>query len=71
MISDKEKIRVYEELLHSIQLYAEVSMDNEKLSKLIRNICNWSYAHRLGNGMLSEEEQNEFIQERFNLLLER
>lgn len=68
-MTDKEKIKIYEELLHRIQIYAEVTMDNEKLSKLLRNICNWSYSHRVGNGCLTQEEQNELIKESFEKLL--
>jgi hypothetical protein len=70
MISDKEKIRVYEALLHRIQLYAEVTMDNEHVYKLISNICRWSYAHRMGNGTFTEEKQNECIEKEFRKLLE-
>ena len=70
MISDEEKIRVYEALLHRIQLYAEVSMDNVGVSKLISNICRWSYAHRMGNGTFTEENQNEYIEQEFRKLLE-
>jgi hypothetical protein len=70
MTSDKEKIRVYESLLHRIQLYAEVTMDNERLSKLISNICRWSYAHRAGNGTFTEDQQNEYIEKEFHKLLE-
>lgn len=61
MISDKEKIAMYEGLLHDIQMYAEVTMNHEKTSRLIRNICGWSYAHRVGNGMPTEEKQQEII----------
>lgn len=49
---------------------AEVTMDKEKLSNIINNICRWSYSHRRGNGMLSEEQQNEIIRTAFNKLLE-
>jgi hypothetical protein len=69
-MSDKEKIHKYEELLHTIQMYAEVTMDNEKLSNIINNICRWSYSHRTGNGMLSEEQQNDYIRKAFDKLLE-
>ena len=49
---------------------AEVTMDNEKLSNIINNICRWSYSHRTGNGMISEEQQNEIIRTAFDKLLE-
>jgi len=69
-MTDKEKIYKYEELLHTIQMYAEVTMDNEKLSNIISNICRWSYFHRIGNGELSEEQQNDYIRKAFDKLLE-
>lgn len=69
-MTDKEKIYKYEEVLHAIQTCAEVTMDNEKLSNIINNICRWSYSHRTGNGMLSEEQQNEIIRTDFDRLLE-
>lgn len=50
-------------------MYAEVTMDNEKLSNIINNICRWSYAHRMGNGELSEEQQNDYIRKAFDKLL--
>ena len=61
----KEKVKVYEQLLHNIQLNAEVAMNNENVRKLIGNICRWSYAHRVGNGELSEKEQDEVINTAF------
>lgn len=68
-MTDKQKINKYEELLHTIQMYTEVTMDNQKLNALIRNICRWSYAHRVGNGMYTEEQQNEIIKTEFDKLL--
>jgi hypothetical protein len=70
MKTDKQKIRMYEDLLHKIQLCAEVAMDGEKTKKLISNICRWSYAHRCGNGELSDEQQTKLIDNAFNRLLE-
>lgn len=70
MMTDKEKMYKYEEVLHTIQMYAEVTMDNEKLTNIIHNICRWSYSHRIGNGMLNEEQQNEIIRKSFDRLLE-
>jgi len=63
------KVNVYEQLLHGIQRNAEVIMDNEVVGDYITNICRWSYAHRQGNGELSEQEQNEVIRYAFDRLL--
>ena len=65
-----EKVEKYENLLHKIQLCAEVALDEKKTSQLIANICRWSYAHRTGNGELSEEQQDELIEKAFDRLLE-
>jgi len=70
MKTDKEKIEMYEALLHKIQLCAEVAMDGEKTSQLIRNICRWSYSHRAGNGELTDEQQENLIDAAFGRLLE-
>lgn len=66
-----EKIRVYEQLLHDIQLYSTVVMDGKKVGKLIDNINSWSYAHRVGNGEYSEEEQDAIVAKAFKKLLDR
>jgi hypothetical protein len=65
----REKVEVYEKLLHKIQLNAQVIMDHEVVKDLIGNICDWSYAHRQGNGELSYEEQDELIRYQFEKLL--
>ncbi len=65
-----EKVIMYETLLHKIQLHADVTMNGVKLGQLIRNICDWSYAHRVGNGQYSDEEREEIIKAAFDKLLE-
>lgn len=61
----KEKVEVYEQLLHDIQLHAEVTMDSVSVRLLIAKICNWSYTHRAGNGENSEAVQNKMINKAF------
>jgi hypothetical protein len=63
------KVNVYEQLLHRIQMNAEVVMDHEVVGDLISNICRWSYAHRQGNGELSDQDQNAIIRAAFDRLL--
>lgn len=65
----REKVQVYEQLLHKMQLNAEVVMDHEVVGDLIRNICSWSYAHRRGNGEYSEAEQDAIVRHAFDRLL--
>lgn len=69
-MSKKEKIQKYEELLHKIQMCAEVTMDNEKLKRLISNICDWSYAHRAGDGVLTQKQIKKNVELKFNKLTE-
>lgn len=61
----KEKVEVYEKLLHSIQMYACWTLDQPPLDHLMSIIFDWSYAHRCGNGELSDEEQNDLIDFQF------
>lgn len=63
----KNKIKIYERLLHQLQMYYEVVLDSNKVKKLLDNIARWSYAHRQGNG----EENNELlVKNAFDKLLE-
>jgi hypothetical protein len=64
----KQKVEKYEQLLHYIQACHDVIMDYDRLGQLIRNICDWSYAHRRGNGTLTQRQQNKLINEAFNHL---
>lgn len=61
----KDKIAVYEDLLHSIQMHAEVALNNDQVKEIINRICAWSYAHRGGNGELSNKQQQEQIDHAF------
>jgi len=70
-MTTEEKCIVYEQVLHDIQLFSSVIMDVNKMQKLISMIGSWSYAHRCGNGALTEEEQNEMIEYEFKRLKNR
>jgi len=65
-----EKVQKYEEFLHSLQLNAEVILNSDNVRQLIGNACRWSYAHRVGNGELSYEEQDKIISQAFEKLCE-
>ena len=69
LVELREKVQVYEQLLHKIQMNASVVMDHEVVGDLIRNICDWSYSHRKGNGEYSEAEQDAIIRRAFDRLL--
>ena len=62
VLTAEEKVEIYEKLLHSIQMCAEVSMKHDRVREYITRICNWSYSHRVGNGEYSDEEQNALIE---------
>ena len=70
MRTDKQKVQMYERLLHKIQMYYSVCLNSAKVKTLLNNISAWSYAHRSGNGMVSEDEQQERIDEAFDRLCE-
>jgi hypothetical protein len=66
----REKVAMYEGLLHDIQMHAEVTLRGDRVSDLIGNICRWSYAHRVGNGENTEEEQDKIVRKAFERLRE-
>lgn len=61
----KEKIAIYERILHNIQLHKDVTMNHDKLRDLLDKISSWSYAHRCGNGELNNEK---LVEEEMNSL---
>lgn len=63
--TQKEKIKVYEELMHDIQFHADVTGRLDVVQALVRKMCNWSYAHRAGNGELSTKEQQAQVDKAF------
>jgi len=64
----REKAEVYEDLLHSLQMYAAVTMDQAAVAHAISIVCDWSYAHRSGNGELTEDEQERRVRYHFDRL---
>ena len=65
------KSQVYEQLLHDIQMYTCVSLNPEKLQRLIHMVCDWSYAHRAGNGEYTDVQQEQLIAKQFRRLQAR
>lgn len=63
--TQKEKIAVYEKLLHDIQFHRSVTMNQAAVVALLSKIDAWSYSHRAGNGELSEAQQQENISKAF------
>lgn len=65
MTTLKEKVEVYESLLHALHFASSVTMNHERVGELLGLISNWSYAHRQGNGELSCKEQMECVSRAF------
>lgn len=60
----EEKVKQYEEFLHNINLMM-IAGNSEGMKKLLANADSFSYAHRVGNGELSEKEQQKIINNTF------
>jgi hypothetical protein len=65
----KEKVSQYESFLHKINSFI-VSCNNDGIKELVENADIWSYAHRVGNGELSDREQQKLINNAFWKLLD-
>lgn len=63
----KLKVNKYEQFLHDINMYV-TCCDNDKVRRLISNADNWSYAHRRGNGELTEAQENANVECAFDRL---
>lgn len=59
-MTNKERLRFYEGFFHSISMAAQ-GHNNERVREAINIIVDWSYAHRCGNGELSDHEQQTMI----------
>ena len=62
--SKKEKLEMYESFLHDLNMYI-VCGRPDLIGRLVGNADNWSYAHRAGNGELSEKQQQKLIDKCF------
>ena len=67
--NDKEKIAMYERYLHALSIMCTCT-DNFGAKELVTNADIWSYAHRVSNGELSDEEQQKVIDNAFWKLLD-
>jgi hypothetical protein len=57
---------VFRRVFHHINTHAAITMNAEKMQEIIGAICSWSYAHRVGNGEYSDEEQQAVIDRAFD-----
>ena len=56
---------VFKRVFHHINTHASITMNAERMQEIIGAICSWSYAHRAGNGELSDKEQQAVIDHEF------
>jgi len=63
----KEKVEMYEYFLHKINMFI-ISCNNNGIAELVENADIWSYAHRVGNGELSDKQQQQAINRAFWML---
>lgn len=60
-MTQKERLKIYESFLHQFQLH--IMLNNEaKIKEGLQIINRWSYAHRSGNGQLSDYEQKKQVE---------
>jgi hypothetical protein len=59
----RQKVLLYERVLHQLQMHREVTMDSCRVKAILDAIGDWSYAHRQGNGELTERQQRKLIHE--------
>lgn len=60
----KEKVAMYERFLHALNM-GVTCVNNDMVRELVHNADRWSYAHRRGNGELSDREQQQLINSAF------
>jgi len=67
MATVQVKVLRYEALLHAIQA-AMAGSDDQRIHVLLGQVWDWSYAHRSGNGQISQAEQKRRIEAAFQKL---
>jgi hypothetical protein len=60
----KQKVEMYESFLHKINMFC-TTPSNDGVRELVENADNWSYAHRVGNGEISDRKQQQLINNAF------
>lgn len=66
---DQEKeLAILRQTLHDLYFASNVTMNTEEVRNILGKIARWSYAHRAGNGELSDEEVSKNIEDALNSL---
>lgn len=60
-MKQSERLKIYEQFFHQINVYC-VTMNQEKVAEAVALIDKWSYAHRMGNGELTDQEQKKVVE---------
>lgn len=56
-----ERLRIYEDFLHQMQMH-HMLCNHEKIKEALSLIDSWSYAHRCGNGGNSDYEKKKIVE---------
>lgn len=67
-MSPEEKLKLYEKVFHRISML-NTALNAEGMRDMVGRIDSWSYAHRCGNGQLSDEEQAQLVEDAAKRLL--
>lgn len=59
-MNQKDELMIYRKFFHRISVYCG-TMNNDKVTEGVTLINRWSFAHRSGNGELSEYEQKQRV----------
>lgn len=65
-----EELEVYKDTLHALHFASSVTIDSKRVGDILNAISAWSYAHRRGNGELSDKEQQLLVETAFRKLKE-
>ena len=60
-MNEREELELFRHLMHRIQMHYAITLNSEEVKNMLKLIDSWSYAHRVGNGQLTEEEQQEKV----------
>jgi hypothetical protein len=59
-MTDEDKVKIYEAFLHNLDMLLLVG-NSDKIKEKLGLVSAWSYAHRQGNGELTEAEQRSLV----------
>ena len=67
-MTNQDKVEIYERFLHQMNMHISITLNQEKVNEGLKIIDSWSYAHRVGNGELSDEEQEKLVESKLQLM---